>query len=304
MLYALALGIACHKAAAYSQFQTGLSFSANRLLKIGVALLGVKITLIDVANLGVQTAVLVVCAVAFTMIAGTMIGRAFGLKADHSVLSAGAVAICGSSAALAISSVLPQNKETECNTILTVIIVTTFSTVAMVLYPFIATFLKMSDVGAGMFLGVSIHNVAQVVGAGYIVSDSAGEVATIVKLMRVACLVPVIVIISLMFRTQARVDAQEGAKLSAKKPPLLPFFMVGFILIVIINSLGYIPTAVADKLSEASRWALVAAVAALGVKTSVKDIVQVGARPLLALTVQTVALAVFALTVILLILNV
>lgn len=298
MLYALVFGMMCNRAASMPQFQTGLSFSAHRLLKIGVALLGVKITVVDVANLGVETALLVTASVTAAMIVGTVIGRTFGLKADHAVLSAGAVAICGSSAALAISSVLPQNKDTQCNTILTVIVVTTLSTIAMVLYPLIVTLLNMSDLSAGMFLGVSIHNVAQVVGAGYMVSDGAGEIATIVKLMRVACLVPVIVIISLMFRK----ETAGGA--AAKKPSLLPLFMIGFIVIVIINSLGYIPSSASAYLSIASQWALVAAVAALGVKTSVKDIAGVGVRPLLALIAQTAFLAIFALGAIALILNV
>jgi uncharacterized integral membrane protein (TIGR00698 family) len=302
MLYALVLGVMCHLPAMRPAFAAGLSFSAGHLLKVGVALLGAKITVVDVANLGIGTAALVIAGVTVAMIIGTGIGRVLGLKKDHSVLSAGAVAICGSSAALAISSVLPQSKDAECNTIMTVIVVTTLSTIAMVLYPFIAMLLNLSDAAAGIFMGVSIHNVAQVVGAGYVVSDGAGEIAMIVKLMRVACLVPVIVIIKLMFRGETK-QAIDGSAVT-KKLPLLPVFMVGFICIVLINSAGYIPTEAARVLSVVSRWALIAAVAALGVKTSLKDLIGVGIRPVLVLTVQTAFLAIFALGALMLIMTV
>lgn len=289
MLYALVFGALFNPLASKPYLTAGLTVSAETILKIGVALLAVKITVVDVANLGWQTAGLVIACVAGTMIVGAAIGRLFGLTPDHSVLSAASVAICGCSAALAIASVLPQNKQTECNTIVTVIAVTSLSTIAMVLYPVIATLLDFSDMQSGIFMGVSIHNVAQVVGAGYIVSDPAGEIATIVKLMRVACLVPVIIIVSLMFRQK------DDASANTKRPPLLPLFMIAFIVIMLINSAGFIPAQVNQGLNGISRWALVIAVAALGVKTSVRDIVSVGVKPLLTLISQTAFLAVFAL---------
>lgn len=292
MLYALIVGVLFNRAAGHHYFQPGITFSAKTILKIGVALLAVKITIIDVVDLGWQTALFVVAGVSMTLTIGTVLGRALGLTKDHAVLSAGSVAICGSSAALAIASVLPRNERLDCNTIVTVIAVTTLSTVAMVLYPLIASVLNFSDTQAGLFIGATIHNVAQVVGAGYIVSDPAGEIAVIVKLMRVACLVPAIIIISLMFRQKTQ--AVEGVK----TPPPLPLFMVAFIVIMMINSLGFIPVNVGEGFSELSRWALVTAVAALGVKTSVKDIIGVGIRPLLALVFQTILLAMFALFVI------
>ena len=289
MLYALIFGVMFNPLASKPLAAPGLTCSAHTILKIGVALLAVKITIIDVANLGWQTAGFVIACVFFTMGIGAGIGRMFGLKLDHSILSAGAVAICGSSAALALTSVLPQDKQTQCNTIVTVIAVTSLSTIAMVLYPVVAAVLNLSDMQSGVFMGVSIHNVAQVVGAGYIVSDPAGDIATIVKLMRVACLMPVILIVSLMFRQKG--EACTGTK----KPPLLPLFMVAFIVIMLVNSAGFIPAQVTESLNIISRWALVIAVAALGVQTSVREVIGVGVKPLMTLTAQTAFLAIFAL---------
>jgi len=293
MLYALVLGCLCHPLSRQDAFESGINFSANQLLKIGVALLGVKITLIDITDLGYLAAGLVILCVAATLIIGTLIGRVAGLKTDHSILSAGSVAICGASAALAIASVLPQNKDTECNTIMTVIVVTTLSTLAMVLYPLISTLLNFSDTQAGLFMGLTIHNVAQVVGAGFMISDPAGEISIIVKLMRVACLLPAILIISAISQRKSGTDPD------AKKPPLLPAFMIGFILLMLINSLGIIPAPALNVLSQLSSWALIMAVAALGVKTSIKDIIGVGFTPIFVLTGQTLFLAVLALGAIL-----
>jgi uncharacterized integral membrane protein (TIGR00698 family) len=171
------------------RFAAGIYFASRNILRVGVALLGLRITMGDVTGLGWSVVALILASsVVATIVVGGLIGRAFGLKADQSVLSAGAVAICGASAALAISSVLPSHKDHERNTIMTVAGVTALSTVAMVAYPVFVTYLQYDNATAGVFLGATIHDVAQVVGAGYIISDPTGEISTLVKLIRVACL--------------------------------------------------------------------------------------------------------------------
>lgn len=289
MLYALLAGMAFNFLRADERFAPGITFTAKQILRIGVALLGVRITVGEAAALGLPTVLLVVAGVAFAIVFGSWIGRLMGLRSDHAVLSAGAVAICGASAALAISAVLPQHKDSERNTILTVVGVTALSTIAMVAYPIIASLLNLNDVEAGVFVGATIHDVAQVVGAGYTISDEAGETATIVKLMRVACLVPVVFCVGLIFRNQCQsLD-------SGRRPPLLPMFLIAFVALMVFNSVGGIPVPVQSGLSEASRWALVAAVSALGVKTSMGDIFKVGITPVAVLTLQTLVLGAFGL---------
>ena len=288
MLYALLFGIAFNTLSGDARFGPGIAFTAKQILRIGVALLGARITLGEIADLGVPTALLVISGVAVAISLGWVIGRSLGLRSDHAVLSAGAVAICGASAALAISAVLPKHANSERNTILTVVGVTALSTVAMIAYPFIAGALDLSDRAAGVFIGATIHDVAQVVGAGYMISDTAGETATVVKLLRVACLVPVVMILALIFGRQAR--AGEAAA-----TPLLPAFLIGFVALVALNSTGIVPPMVTIGLGEASRWALVAAVAALGMKTCLKDLFTVGPKPIAVLGLQTVFLAGFAL---------
>jgi uncharacterized integral membrane protein (TIGR00698 family) len=207
------------------------------------------------------------------------------LKGDQSVLSAGAVAICGASAALAIASVLPAHKDSERNMILTVAGVTALSTVAMVVYPVFVTYLHYDNATAGIFLGATIHDVAQVVGAGYIISDESGEISTLVKLIRVACLVPVVITISLLMHRRRSPDSGNE--------PLLPWFLVAFVVLVIINSLGWVPAEAHTMLTPVSSWCLLTAVAALGVKTSLKALADVGPAPIGVMVIQTVFLAAF-----------
>ena len=287
MLYALLIGMAFNFLADDERFAAGIRFASRNILRFGVALLGMRITVGDVVDLGWPVTALVAAGVAATIMFGWLIGRACGLKNDHSILSAGAVAICGASAALAISSVLPDHKDRERNTILTVASVTALSTVAMVLYPVFVSYLHFSNSTAGVFLGATIHDVAQVVGAGYIISDETGEISTLVKLMRVALLVPVVIAISLVVRKRQT----DGTK----REPLLPWFLVAFVSLVIVNSADWVPADAHAVLTPVSGWCLLTAVAALGVKTSLKALVDVGPGPVAAMVLQTLFLAVFAL---------
>ncbi len=285
MLYALLFGMAFNFLSEDERFASGIRFASRNILRIGVALLGLRITTADVMDLGWQVVALIVSGVIATILVGGLIGRLGGLKGDQSVLSAGAVAICGASAALAIASVLPPHKDHERNTILTVAGVTALSTISMVAYPLFATHLQYDNATAGIFLGATIHDVAQVVGAGYIISDQTGEISTLVKLIRVACLVPVVIAISLlMYR---RRSPETGGT------PLLPWFLVVFVVLVVVNSLGWVPASASSFLAPVSSWFLLTAVAALGVKTSLKALVDVGPAPVGVMVVQTAFLAVF-----------
>jgi uncharacterized integral membrane protein (TIGR00698 family) len=285
MLYALLFGMAFNFLCEDEQFARGIRLASRHVLRIGVALLGLRITTGDVMGLGWQAIVLIIVGVVATILVGMVIGRLGGLRGEHSILSAGAVAICGASAALAISSVLPSYEKHERDTILTVAIVTALSTIAMVLYPVFVKYLGYDHTTAGLFLGATIHDVAQVVGAGYMISDQSGEISTLVKLIRVACLVPVVVTISLLLHKRRSAEVA--------KEPLLPRFLVAFIVLVVINSTGWVPEAAHTILTPVSSWCLLTAVAGLGVKTSLKALADVGPAPVGVMVVQTIFLAGF-----------
>jgi uncharacterized membrane protein YadS len=138
-----------------------------------------------------------------------------------------------------------------------------------------------------MFLGGTIHDVAQVVGAGYGISHEAGDVATLVKLMRVAMLLPVIVFASALARSRLRGSGEAAGP----RPPLLPGFALGFAALVLLNSTGWVPAAVQQAGNDASRWCLVAAIAAIGMKTQLRDLADVGLKPVALMLGETVFLA-------------
>lgn len=290
MLFALLLGMAMNFLSTEGQCVPGIRFSASTLLRIGVALLGVRITLAQVTALGALPIAMVVVSVALTIGFGIVLARMLGYRSRFGILTGGAVGICGASAAMAIATVLPAHSEDnvkERATIFTVIGVSTLSTLAMVLYPMIVTALGLNPGPAGIFLGGTIHDVAQVVGAGYGMSKETGDVATIVKLLRVAMLLPVILVITLSYR-KYHVAGPSGTS----KPPLLPWFVVAFALLVAINSVGLIPSALRHSLQTLSTWLLVVAMAAIGMKTHLKDFATVGLRPIVLMVSETVFLAI------------
>ncbi|HXW09021.1 MAG TPA: putative sulfate exporter family transporter [Steroidobacteraceae bacterium] len=292
MLFALLLGIAVNFLSQHEQCRPGLDFASRSLLRIGVALLGARITLTQVGSLGGAALLLTAAAVVLTILCGLMLARATRQSAAFGLLSGGSVGICGASAALAIASVLPRSDALERDTVMTVVAVTALSTVAMVLYPVVAAGFGLDERTAGIFLGATIHDVAQVVGAGYSVSTPAGDAATIVKLFRVAMLLPVVLVIS--FALQRRRTEASGA-MQGDAPSLLPAFLVVFASLVAVNSLGWLPDALTSSLQEASRWSLVVAIAALGTKTSLAELAGVGWRPVAIIVTETAFVGLFVL---------
>ncbi|MEO7399613.1 MAG: putative sulfate exporter family transporter [Polaromonas sp.] len=295
-LYALFFGIAFHYLSQEAKTRPGIEFCARGVLRLGVGLLGARITASQIAGLGWETAAIVVIAVLTTLLCGTFLGKRFGMTRAQGVLSGGAVAICGASAALAISAVLPRDKDSDRSTLMVVVTVTVLSTVAMVAYPLIVKALGLPPELAGLFLGGTIHDVAQVVGAGYMVNPETADYATIVKLFRVSMLAVVVVVVSSVFKKQ-REQMAEGTE--AKKQPLVPWFLWVFVALVVLNSLGGVPAIVQTGLNDVSRSCLVVAIAALGVKTSFMQLARAGWKPFALLLIETVWMAAFVLIVIL-----
>jgi uncharacterized integral membrane protein (TIGR00698 family) len=284
MLFALLLGMAFHFLYEETNCRAGIEFAARTVLRLGVALLGARITLEQAASLGPVPLATVAVGVTATIAFGAVLSRSLGTGKYFGVLSGGAVAICGASAALAISSVLPPAAEKERDTVLVVVVITALSTIAMVVYPMLVPIIGLDHWHAGVFLGGTIHDVAQVVGAGFTVSPETGEIATVVKLLRVAMLLPVTVV---LLWTLGRKEAEHGFELRR----VLPLFLLGFVALLLANSAGLLSAKVSGGMSDISRWCLVVAIAALGSKTSFKALAVAGWRPVTILIAETVFIA-------------
>ena len=289
MLLALLLGMAVSFLGEEGRTVAGISFTGKTLLRVGVALLGVRISADLITGLGPQLIGLVVLGVLATILFGLWVARFFGHGWRFGLLTAGAVAICGASAAMAISAILPKDDRSEQRLIFTVLGVTVLSTMAMVAYPVVVNVLDIGETGGGVFLGGTIHDVAQVVGAGFSISEPTGDTATLVKLIRVALLAPVVLVASVVIRSFAQTP-RDGSK-----PPLLPTFVVVFLVLATLNSLHLIPAQIATFLSEASRWLLLTAIAAVGMKTNLKHVLAVGGPAIALLFTETLFIASFVL---------
>jgi uncharacterized integral membrane protein (TIGR00698 family) len=281
MLMALLLGLGFQFLSEDTKCIKGIEFASRKLLRIGVAFLGMRITIDQIMSLGYESIAITVGGVVVTILTGYVVAHLMGRGWRFGILTGGAVAICGASAALAISSVLPKNENSERNVIFTVIAVTAMSTVAMIIYPIIVSALGLDAKDAGIFLGATIHDVAQVIGAGYSIGVETGDTATFIKLLRVSMLLPVVFLFSFLAREKGQ---QKGSF-------PIPFFVIGFALCVIANSMGYVPEVVRVGLVDLSGWCLVTAIAALGMKTSLKVLTEVGPQAIILILIETIVLA-------------
>ncbi|MEH6470467.1 MAG: putative sulfate exporter family transporter [Halopseudomonas sp.] len=285
MLYALLLGIAFNFLHQNERTQAGIELSVKSILRIGVALLGFRMSIDAVIALGWPPILLVVGSVIATIVFGACCARFVQRDSRFGLLTGGAVAICGASAALAISALSPKTPEHERDTLFTVIAVTAMITIAMVIYPIFAAAIGLSETASGIFFGATIHDVAQVVGAGYSVSAESGDTATVIKLIRVAMLLPVVLTLSLLMRQQQSMTNPTGAALP------IPWFVFAFALFVALNSSGWLAPTLTESLVEISRICIVTAVAGLGMKTSLGELVKIGPKPVLLIVAETLFLA-------------
>lgn len=268
MLFALLLGMAMNFLSEQDACCPGINFCTKKVLRIGVALLGLRITLDQVQSVGYDNLILVSLAVGLTMAFGMFLAVRLGRTKHFGLLTGGSVAICGASAAMAIAAVMPNHPDREAQLVFTVLMVTLLSTVAMIFYPLIAAQLQFTDLQAGVFLGATIHDVAQVVGAGYSMSQETGDYATITKLYRVIMLIPVFLVLGLMLRKDAagRSEDENGGDGGSAMP--IPWFVLGFVAFLIAVSFKLIPQPVVEQGLGLSRLLLVTAIAALGMKTN------------------------------------
>lgn len=273
MLYAMLFGTALHYLHAEVRTAPGIRFCAGTLLRLGVGLLGARITLSQIAALGWPTVFMTVAGAATTLLMGVAIARRLRLPVTLGVLAGGATAICGASAAMAIAAVLPQGAERERETLSVVVLATLLSTVAMLAYPLAATFLHLPPALAGLFIGGSIHDVAQVVVAGYALGSEAGDAASVVKLLRVSLLALVVMGVALAFRQPG-----SSALPAPSRPPLMPGFVLLFLAMAAWHSLGWLPRPLQTGLGQASQACLTVGVAALGMKTSFLELTRSGRR--------------------------
>ncbi|MFC0398476.1 YeiH family protein [Paraburkholderia rhizosphaerae] len=273
-----------------ASWAAGVNFSARKLLRIAVAFFGLRVSLQEIAQVGLPGLAESLLIVVSTLVLGTWAGiKLMKLDRDTALLTAAGSAICGAAAVLAFESTLQSKPHKSAMAVGSVVL---FGTLSMFLYPALvrAGWLHLDTVGAGLFFGGTIHEVAQVVGAASNVSPEATHIATIVKMTRVMLLVPVLLAVGVWVNRSAlnaaaaagaHRDAHSGAHRTAPRKLAVPWFALGFLLCVGLNSVHVLPAAATHTLNLLDTFALTMAMTALGMETRVAQIREAGPRALL-----------------------
>ncbi|WP_269715593.1 YeiH family protein [Caulobacter sp. NIBR2454] len=274
-LLAVALGLALGAANLGPMLAPGLGLWSKPGLQLGVALMGAQITFAEMAALGAPALVAGGAIVLAGVAAGSGLGVLLGLPLAEAAIAACAVSICGASAALAAAQTAPSTPQIQRTTAFVVVGVNILSTAAMLLYPLLAHAMGFSAHQAGVFFGLSIHDVAQVAGAGQSVSPEAADAAALSKLARILWLGPAVVLVGIILARFAAAPAGERPALKA--PPL---FVWGFAALILARGLHLLPQPLVEAMAATSRILLLGGVAAISAQIGPKALL--GVQPKLA----------------------
>ncbi|MGW1679911.1 YeiH family protein [Saccharopolyspora sp. NPDC002376] len=247
--------------------RAGVAWSTKKLLRSGVVLLGLQLSVTEVLGLGAGTVVAVLLIVSLTFVGTLLLGRLLGISRGLSMLVATGFSICGASAVAAMESVVERDDEDVATS---VAMVTVFGTISMLALPALFAGMGLSAEQAGRIAGGTVHEVAQVVAAASPAGAAAVAIAVVVKLSRVVLLAPMVALVSLLERRRHTGDG--------KRPPIMPLFVLGFLVAVAVRSTGVLPEAVLDGAKQLTTVLLTGALFALGFGVRIKALLRNGPK--------------------------
>lgn len=282
ILLGLLIGLSLSFVARDPRSHMGLDFASRTCLRLGVVLLGLQVTFTQIGSLGPEPFAALVGIMTVTFLAGIVGARLVGQSRYTGILAGGATAICGASAAMALYGIIGRERLSQSQFAITLVVVSLASALAMSLYPMLAEYLALTDRQAGFLIGASIHDVAQAIGGGYAFSEPAGSYATIVKLSRVALLAPVAIATGLAIGSaEQRKDAPVWKRIA------LPWFIVAFFGVVMLNSLVSLPAPARDAALSGSKGLLLVAVIATAMRSRLDLLMETGLRPAIPVAIAT-----------------
>ncbi|SEH16219.1 conserved hypothetical integral membrane protein [Sphingopyxis sp. YR583] len=280
VLMGLLIGLAMSFLSQDKRTHAGLDLMSQTALRIGIVLVGARITAEQLVELGPWPFALLVLIMLAVILITVASARLFAQDRHAALLAGGATAICGASAALALYSLIGDRRVDQARFTLTLVGITVASAFAMTLYPVLAAELGLTDAQAGFLIGASIHDVAQAIGGGFSFSPAAGEVATIVKLTRVALLAPMLMLVAFWL-------GRAGEGETGRIPLRLPWFILGFLAIAALNSLIAIPKPVQDGAATGAQALLLLAIVATAMKARLHLLLDQGWRSFAPIIVAT-----------------
>ncbi len=241
-----------------SEFKSGVKWAEKDLLMFAIALMGINLNFTMLANLGVQTILIIVSGMIFTIFMGIFLGKLFNLNPKLSLMIGIGNGVCGSSA-IAATSGIAKVKNNDIG--ISIALVNLMGTIGIFLAPALAHFLGFSDIQAGVFTGNTLQAVGQAVAAGFSISDEAGHYATVVKMGRVLLLVPLVLILIYIAKRESH---KSGEEISQKGKIGVPSFILWFMFFSVIASLGLLPKELETLISTTSHYITLIAMSAIG----------------------------------------
>ena len=253
-------------------YEDGITFTSKKILQASIILLGFEMNLFHVFEVGSQSLYIMIFTLSTAFITAWLVGRYLKLPGNTSILIGVGTAICGGSAIAATAPVISASDKDIAYSISTIFL---FNIAAVFIFPFMGHVLGMNDIGFGMWAGTAINDTSSVVAAGYSYSHEAGNFATIVKLTRALMIVPVTLALAII---TARKTANNSNFSIAK---IFPWFILGFLVASIINTTGFIPQAICKVLADTGKFFIIMAMAAIGLKTHLSNLISNGIKPIL-----------------------
>lgn len=262
-------------------FSPGLKFTSKKILKFAIILLGASLNIRIVLEVGKMS----LCVMVFTLLTcfgiGHFVGRALKINWKLSNLISAGTGICGGSAIAAIAPAIDADDSDIAYAMSATFL---FDMAMIVLFPIMGQAMGLSDMAYGLWAGTAVNDTSSVVAAGYAFSEAAGDFATMVKLTRTLSIIPTVIAFALISAHLKRKEAGAGgetvkAKFSLTK--IIPWFILGFLALAVINSFGVIPEAVSSGMKDVSKFLMVSALAAIGLNTSFRDMKKSGFAPML-----------------------
>lgn len=262
----------------YDVFHRGITFTGKMILRLGIILMGVNMNIAEVLDVGKYSIFVMIFTMASAFGVANLIGKIFGMNWKLTNLLAVSTAICGGSAVAAVGPAIKAKDEDMAYAISATFI---FDVITVVIMPWIGIAIGMSAMGYGLWIGTAVNDTSSVVAAGYAFSEFAGNTAVIVKLTRTLFIIPYVLLFSIINeRIEARSQGVQGhIPVNLKK--IFPFFILFFLFVVLLRSVGIIPEVIVPALSTSSKFFMVMALSAIGLKTSFGDIRNIGFKPMI-----------------------
>lgn len=258
----------------------GTSFAVKRILRVGIALMGAQLSVGQVLNTGASSVLIVSTCIALAILVVRSVSMRIGISDRLGTLLGVGTSICGVSAIVATSPVIEAKEE---ETSIAVATITIFGLLAVLIYPLLGLSLGLSDRVFGTWAGIAVNDTGQAVATGLIFSQNAGEIATVVKLTRNLFIAPVIVALSWFYLKQRIAEGEEkGVAKGTRFLQVVPLFVLGFVGMAVLNSLGVFPSAVRHRIHIVSQFLIVASLAGVGLETNLAAMKKVGLRPFYA----------------------